>query len=80
MQVRFSLFFAVVVNNSYFREILGEEARVAEILSEEDQATVVSVMKEAESMFISQIVSYWWSGLNDVDDDGVWEWVESEQI
>ena len=53
---------------------------MAEILSEEDQATVVSVMKEAESMFISQIVSYWWSGLNDVDDDGVWEWVESEQI
>jgi len=59
------------------KEILGEEARVAEILSEDDQATVVSVMKEAESMFISQIVSYWWSGLNDVDDDGVWEWVES---
>ena len=23
-------------------------------------------------------LSYWWSGLRDENDDGVWEWVESE--
>eukprot|EP00092_Neocalanus_flemingeri_P019349 GFUD01020958.1.p1 GENE.GFUD01020958.1~~GFUD01020958.1.p1 ORF type:complete len:185 (+),score=55.92 GFUD01020958.1:78-557(+) len=61
------------------KEILGGGARLAEILSAEDQAAVVEVMAAAESMFVNANVelSYWWSGLKDADDDAVWDWAES---
>ena len=50
-------------------------------MSPKDQETVVTVMKAAESLFVNANaeLSYWWSGLRDENDDGVWEWVESEK-
>ena len=61
------------------REIFGNKSRLAEIHSQEDQDLVVGIMKLAE-VEISEAaeLSYWWSGLRDENDDGVWEWVESE--
>ena len=58
---------------------MGEKARVAEILSAEDQATVLEIMKLAEAEITENPeLSYWWSGFRDENDDGQWEWVESE--
>jgi len=63
------------------REIFGNKSRLAEIHSEEDQKLVVGIMKLAE-VEISEAaeLSYWWSGLRDENDDGVWEWVETGAI
>ena len=55
---------------------MGGGAILAEILSEEDQATVVEVMIAAETEFAEAEFSYWWSGLRDDNDDGEWLWVE----
>merc|ERR1739838_625782 len=59
------------------REILGEKGRVAEILSAEDQATVLEIMKLAQAENEYPELSYWWSGFRDDNDDGQWEWVET---
>ena len=62
-----------------YRDIFGEKARLAEILSEDDQATVLGVMLEAEKVVTENPeLTYWFSGLRDEDDDGVWEWANSE--
>ena len=57
---------------------MGGGAILAEILSEEDQATVIEAMIAAETTFEDAEFSYWWSGLRDDDDDGEWLWVESK--
>jgi len=63
------------------REIFGDKARLAEIHSEADQALVVGIMKLAEAELTeAPELSYWWSGLRDENDDGVWEWVETGPI
>ena len=51
-----------------------------EIQSAEDQELAVQVMREAEAMFTlsEPELSYWWSGLRDDDDDGVWIWSGSD--
>merc|ERR1711892_1385794 len=60
------------------KEIFGDEARLVEIHSQEDQDLVVSVMLEAEATITEDPeISYWFSGLRDDDDDSVWEWVNS---
>ena len=67
------------IHKSFYREILGEKARVAEILSAEDQATVLEIMTLAEAEITENPeLSYWWSGFRDENDDGQWEWVKSE--
>ena len=57
---------------------MGGGAILAEILSEEDQATVIEAMIAAETTFEDAEFSYWWSGLRDDNDDGEWLWVESK--
>ena len=61
------------------RDVFGPEGRLIEIHSAEDQELAVEVMKAAESMFTvgEPELSYWWSGLRDDDDDGVWIWAGS---
>ena len=61
------------------RDVFGPEGRLIEIHSAEDQELAVVVMKAAESMFTvgEPELSYWWSGLRDDDDDGVWIWAGS---
>jgi len=59
------------------KEIMGGGAILAEILSEDDQATVIEAMIAAEATFEDAEFSYWWSGLRDDDDDGEWLWVEN---
>lgn len=65
--------------NKLGKKVLGPNGRLAEILSAEDQKLTTSVIKRAESMFEFQDpkLSYWWSGLKDEDDDGVWSWENS---
>ena len=56
--------------------MFGPEGRLIEIQSAEDQELAVQVMRAAEEMFTLEDpeLSYWWSGLRDDDDDGVWIW------
>ena len=58
------------------RDVFGPSGRLVEILSPEDQELAVTVMMAAESMFSLSTpeLSYWWSGLRDDDDDGLWVW------
>ena len=59
--------------------MFGPEGRLIEIHSAEDQELAVQVMRAAEGMFTlgEPELSYWWSGLRDDDDDGVWIWAGS---
>ena len=60
------------------RTLMGEEGRLIEILSEEDQELAVALMKATEATFsIETDLAYWWSGLKDDDDDGQWVWAGS---
>merc|ERR1719471_2163731 len=63
------------------KEVFGEKARLVEILSEEDQEFILPLMKAAEEYFYpnldTECLTWWWSGLTDMDDDGIWEWPES---
>ena len=34
--------------------------------------------QEAEKLFADPVLSYWWSGLQDPDNDGVWTWMYCE--
>ena len=36
------------------------------------------ISKEAEKLFADPVLSYWWSGLQDPDNDGVWTWMYCE--
>ena len=36
------------------------------------------IPKEAEKLFADPVLSYWWSGLQDPDNDGVWTWMYCE--
>ena len=57
---------------------MGDEGRLIEILSEEDQELAVALMKATEATFsIETDLAYWWSGLKDDDDDGQWFWAGS---
>merc|ERR1712002_517342 len=58
------------------RELMGANARLVEVLSAEDQGLAQAVMAEAEGNFEWEDpkFSYWWSGLQDVNDDGIWIW------
>ena len=51
-----------------------------EILSQEDQDLVVTVIQGAEASFEigDPEYAYWWTGLRDLDDDGEWTWSASE--
>ena len=35
---------------------------------------------EAKFEIANAELSYWWSGLKDEDDDGVWTWIESKTV
>ena len=63
------------------RDLFGSEGRLIEIMNDEDQALAVKVIQAAEASFeISDPeLSYWWTGLQDPDDDGVWTWVGSKE-
>ena len=65
--------------NARCKEVFGPEGRLIEIQSAEDQELAVLVMRAAESMFTvgDPELSYWWSGLRDDDDDGLWVWTGS---
>ena len=61
------------------REIFGDEAQLAEILSPDDQKTVLPIMLAAEATVTENPeISYWFTGLRDDNDDGVWDWEHSE--
>merc|ERR1712236_26057 len=64
------------------KEVLGSSAILAEVLSEEDNDTIVKVMKAAEQLIdnASTELAYWWSGLRDDNDDGVWTWKSNGDI
>ena len=51
-------------------------------MNDDDQALALQVIKAAENSFeISDPEqSYWWTGLQDLDDDFVWVWSESKNI
>ena len=49
-----------------------------EIMSQEDQEFVVKLLRIVEGGFDDPELSYWWTGLKDVDDDRVWNWVGSK--
>ena len=58
---------------------MGDEGRLIEILSAEDQELAVELMKATEATFsIETDLAYWWSGLKDEDDDGQWVWAGSK--
>ena len=57
-----------------YRNIFGEKAILAEILSQEDQDLVQPIMRAAEATTASPKLTFWFSGLKDEDDDGDWEW------
>jgi len=61
------------------KELFGPEGRLIEIVSDEDQALAVQVMRAAEASFTlnDPEYSYWISGLRDLDDDGTWTWTGS---
>merc|ERR1711973_164684 len=59
------------------KKILGNESVLVEVYSKEEQDLVVSLMVEAEKNFMSPELSYWWSGLKDDNDDGIWHWAYS---
>ena len=68
------------MKNSLFREILGDEGRLIEIMNEDDQELVVNVTRSAEEYFEDPQKSYWWTGLEapGEDEDHIWTWITSE--
>ena len=53
--------------STYPRDLFGPQGRLIEIMSAEDQALAVTVMKQAEASFTvgDPELSYWWTGLQD---------------
>merc|ERR1711872_930479 len=61
--------------------VFGEGAQLAEILSADDQNTVNEVMLEAEATITEDPeLTYWFTGLTDMNDDHVWDWEHSGPI
>lgn len=61
------------------REIFGPRGRLVEIHSLEDQQAILPIMQDAEDTFYDEedvCISWWWTGLTDMNDDGIWEWPE----
>ena len=72
------LFFIIVP-----REVFGSEGRLIEILNEEDQEVAVELIRAVEALLLDisyQSIFYWWTGLQDADDDRVWTWIGSNFI
>ena len=67
----------------HFRDIFGPNGQLIEIMNEEDQNLAVWVTKNlllgcpinADCNFKW---TYWWTGLQDLDDDTVWRWSRSK--
>ena len=64
-----------------FREIFGPNGQLIEIMNEEDQNLAVNVTKNLwlncdENCDLQW--NYWWTGLQDDDDDAVWKWSRSK--
>ena len=53
--------------STYPRDLFGPQGRLMEIMSAEDQALAVTVIKQAEASFTlgDPALSYWWIGLQD---------------
>ena len=51
-----------------------------EIMSQEDQDFLLKLLKSSESLFPDPELSYWWAGLQDLDDDRIWTWVASKRL
>ena len=66
------------MNNFLFREILGDEGRLIEIMNEDDQELVIHVTRQAEEYFEDPRYSYWWTGLEALGEDHIWTWITSE--
>ena len=47
-------------------------------MSDEDQALALKVIIEAEATFNNPEISYWDTGLRDLDDDYIWTWAGSK--
>ena len=66
------------------RETFGAEGRLIEIMNEEDQEVALNLIRDVEASFeiCDPELSYWWTGLQDTDDDDdwVWKWVGSKYI
>ena len=61
------------------RTLMGDEGRLIEILSAEDQELAMELMRVTEATFsIETDLVYWWSGLKDENDDGQWVWAGSK--
>jgi len=65
---------------NFCKDLLGNNTVLVQIKNEEDQNTVVNLLKEAEPFlyWVEPDLVYWWSGLKDEDDDGVWNWPDGE--
>ena len=67
------------MKNFPFREILGDEGRLIEIMNEDDQELVIHVTRQAEEYFDEDPrYSYWWTGLEALREDHIWTWITSE--
>lgn len=65
-----------------FSDVFGPEGRLIEITSAEVQELAVEVIRAAEESFTigDPELSYWWTGLQDEDDDGQWVWETSKMM
>ena len=71
--------------NAYGRckEVFGPLGQLIEILTEDHQNRVVDFIKEVETNIHENHVGqredyYWWTGLEDIEDNGHWIWTESK--
>ena len=62
-----------------FREVFGPNGQLIEIMNEEDQQLALNVTRSLNPMYPRQW-TYWWTGLEDRDEDHVWRWNRSKQI
>ena len=63
--------------------MFGSEGRLIEIINEEDQEVAVELITDVELLLLDisyQSIFYWWTGLQDADDDRVWTWIGSNFI
>ena len=62
-----------------FREIYGSGARLIEIYNDSQQEEIKGLLQNAEEVITENPeLTYWFTGLRDRDDDGIWTWEQSK--